>query len=341
MTTATFNLAAAIAIAYKLDPTLTSLPKAKLEGLSLKVIRHKFGEWFNTTVSTLMAVENEQEKKSLLGSAVDYRTRAVRWNLKKEMDLEFDEDFITRFRYAIMNCIRDEAYARINPSDRFTTPHVVKGREDEQQVLVLQAMDEIDKVTRSYSPVYRDSKLKEARESQYANDSKALVDAETEAEVDRLLKLARLSIGNGETPAEQLQSLLRTHDALTTHKLWKDVLKTPAEHLDRLKLALSLEAQFASAQSERVTAHQYVIAGDEVVVPRIAAHSVPSVDSVGTLHKRTYCYVITEGWSLVESGYVTAGSFDDARALTLALYSNLPEDDAAEEGTQGIEVFLA
>lgn len=338
MTTATFNLAAAIAIAYKLDPTLTSLPKAKLEGLSLKVIRHKFGEWFNTTVSTLMAVENEQEKKSLLGSAVDYRTRAARWTLK-EMGLEFDEDFITRFRYAIMNCIRDEAYARSNPSDRFTSPHVVKGREDEQQVLVLQALEELDEVTRSYTPVYRESKFEEASGGLYANDSKELIAAETEAEVDRLMRLAGIAIGNGETVAERLQNLHRCHDVLTTHKLWKDVLKTPGEHLDRLKLALSLNTQLHTAVSDRVKAHQYVIAGDEVVVPRIAAHSVPSVDAVGGSYKRTYCFVLTQGWSFVESGYVTATSFDEARAEVLALYTSNCSDE--DEGTQGIEVFLA
>ena len=339
MTTATFNLTSAIAIAHKLDNNLAGLPKEKLEGVSLKIIRHKFGEWFDATVSKLMETENEQERKTLLGAAVDYRTRAVRWNLKKELNLEFKEDFITLFRYAIMNCIRDEAFARKTSSDRFTSPHVVKGREDEQQVLVLQAMDEIDEITKSFSPVYRDSKLKEAGESQYANDSKELIAADTELEVDRLLKLARLSIGNGETPAEQLQSLLRTHDALTTHKLWKDVLKTPAEHLDRLKLALSLESQLSSAQSERVTAHQYVIAGDEVVVPRIATHTVPSKDAVRAMYKRTYCYVITQGWTFVESGYVTAGSFDDARAEVLAMNSHL--DDDAEEGNQVTEVLLA
>lgn len=337
-TTATFNLAAAIAIAYKLESSLTSLPKEKLEGICLKVIRHKFGGWFNTTVSKLMELEDEQARKKFLGSAVDYRTRAARWTLKKELDLELDEDFITRFRYAIMNCIRDEAYARINPSDRFTTPHVVKGREDEQQVLVLRALDELDEVIGSFSPVYRESKFEEAEGSQYANNSLELVAAETELEVDRLMRLAGIvAIGNGETVAEQLQNLHRCHDALTTHKLWKDVLKTPAEHLDRLKLALSLKSQLAAAQEDRVTAHRYVIAGDEVVVPRIAAHSVPSVDSVGGIYKRTYCFVLTQGWSFVESGYIAATSFDEARAAVLELHVPLTE----EEGTERFEVFLA
>ncbi|MBZ9714961.1 hypothetical protein [Deinococcus multiflagellatus] len=335
----TFNLPTAVSIAYTLDNTLATLPMVQLEGLSLKVIRHKFREWFEATVKKLMVTENEQDKKSLLGSAVDYRTRAAVWTLKKERNLEFDEEFVANFRYAIMNVLRDEAFARSNPDERFASPHVVKGREDEQQVLVFRAMDEIDDITKSYSPVYRGSKFSEANQSQYANDAKELIAPEVEGEVDRLLRLARLNIGHGETPAEQLQTLQRAHELLTTHKVWNDILKTPADHLDRLKLALSLESQLAAAQSDRVKAHQYQIAGDDVVVPRIAPHSVPGVDKVERLYQRTFCFVITEGWDFVESGYVYARSFDDARAAVLA--QHVPQDEFTADEGQRREVHLA
>ncbi|GGB73742.1 hypothetical protein [Deinococcus soli (ex Cha et al. 2016)] len=340
MTNTTLNLATAIAIAFRLDTSITTLPKEQLEGLSLKVIRHKFGAWFTTTVSKLMEMEDEQAKKKYLGSAVDYRTRAVQWTLKKDMNLEFDEEFITRFRYAIMNCLRDEAFARSNPSDRFTSPHVVKGREDEQQVLVLHAMEELDDVTKSFAPVFRDSKLKEASESQFANDSKELVATETEAEVDRLLRIAGIAFGNGETPDQQLQTLSKAHDTLTTHKVWSTILKTPAEHLDRLKLAQSLESQLHAASTDRVKAHQYYIAGDEVTVPRITAHSVPTADA-GGMYQRTYCFVLTLGWNFVNSGYITATSFDEARAAVLEFHVPDTSMDGDAHTEERLEVHLA
>ncbi|MGI8747034.1 MAG: hypothetical protein ACR2J4_01600 [Deinococcus sp.] len=305
----------------------------------LKVIRQHFAEWFTVTVSALMAATTEAEKKTLLGAAVDYRTRVVQGRLRREMKLVLEEEFIRTFRHAVMQILRDEAYAQGTPGERFTTPHVVKGREDEQQVLVLAAMEEIDQVTSSFSPVYRDSKLLEAAESRYANDSREIVGGETEAEVDRLLCLAGIQLGNGETPAEQLQNLRRKHDVLTDHAVWKHVLRTPTDHLDRLRLALSLDAQLSAATDDRVTAHRYVMGGDDVVVPRIARHSLPP-EEVAETRSRTYCYVVAEGWTFTHSGYVPAVSFGDARAAVTARFT-FSRAEHVGGAPQGTEVFLA
>lgn len=325
-------------IALATDAQLWDLPQPQREGLVLRVLRARFATFLEHAATTLRACTSEPERKAALGTLVDYRTRVLAQRLK------IDEHKVTAFRYAILSVLRDEAYARCAPSPDLVSPHVVKGREDEPQRLVLDALKEIERLTSTYTPVYRDSRVQEASESVYANDSKELVSADLEEDVTRLLSLARIALPSGETVAQRLQAYQGALQHLLTHDLWTDVLQGPKPHLDRLVTARSLQHALTSAQEERVVAHRYVIAGDEVTVPRIAPFALPGEEREAST--RTIAYAVTQGWETIASGLTQATSFEDARVRVLELVRDWMTvdtsiSDGPDDGHPDVQVFVA
>lgn len=309
MTTA-LNLKNAVEAALSSNTRALDLPRKQQEGLAYQLLRTRFQPFFEGAVKQLMACP-QSELKTVIGRLVDYRTRLLASALK------VPEEKLQALRYSFMNVLRDEAFMRSRPesTERFCSVHTAKGRTDEGMPGIRAAFAEISEICGSFTPITAESRYDNAEATLYENDERLLIDPMCATETQDLLRQARIGVNFGQSVPEQLRGWQDALDALVKHS---NFTRTPGgfmPHLDRLLTARYLRTQLHRARQERVSAHEYSIRGDRVSVPAIsrAAAPLPAVT----------IYVVTRGWTVLDSGMIDA---TDHATLELNLKAQFGED---------------
>lgn len=310
MTVTALNLKVAVEAAISSNTRALDLPQKQQEGLAYHLLRTRFQPFFEGAVKQLMACP-QSELKTVVGRLVDYRTRLVSGALK------VDEGKLQALRSSFLNVIRDEAFMRTRPenSERFCSVHTAKGRTDEGMPGIRAAFAELSAICGSFTPVMEGSRYDSAEMTMYENDERMLIDPMCATEVLDLLRNARIGVDFGQRVAEQLRGWQDALDALVKHK---NFTRTPGgfmPHMDRLLTARFLRQQIHWARQERAVAHEYTIRGDRIVVP--------AIERTRTVLPPVTIYVVTKGWTVVDSGMIDAV---DHATLELKLKAQFGED---------------